>query len=291
MDNDRISIQIAAAILMALIFMLNHLAGAGILVGIYFFIPVAMVGWTGGLMWGIAFSMLSTIMLISVDSHTRAPPFSNFHLYINTFSYLVMFLAMAFLSARFGEDHRKLHRISREDFLTGAMNRVGFYDVLNMEIRRQNRFGHPYTLAIVSCDNFKKINDTLGHSEGDSLLIAIAKTLELNTRTTDIFARLGGDEFALLFPLIMKNEAATVLEKLKHKLEETMREHHWEVSFSIGAIAFDKSPASVGHALDLVDDLIHDIKTSGKNSIRLTSYSNTENGSAGTANSVTPGYI
>ena len=276
MDNEKIWIQITAAILMGVIFLLNHLAGGDFMAGIYFFIPVALMSWTGGLMWGIAFSLLATTMLISVDFHVGVPLASYLHLYFNTIGFLLVFLTVAFLAARLSEDQRKLQRISREDFLTGAMNRVGFYDILNMEIRRQARFGHPYTLAIISCDNFKKINDTLGHTEGDSMLIAIARTLELNTRTTDFFARLGGDEVVLLFPLIMRNEALTILKKLDHKLEEAMGEHHWDVTFSIGAISFDKSPASVGHALDLVDELIHKIKQEGKHDIRLTSYNGAE---------------
>jgi diguanylate cyclase (GGDEF)-like protein len=276
MDNDRIIIQIAAAISMGAIFLLDHLLNAQIMVGAYYFIPVAMVSWTGGLMWGIAFSLLSTLMLITVDFYAGAPVASHLYLYTSAFGFLIVFIGVAYLASRFGEDHRMLQRISREDFLTGIMNRLGFYDALNMEIRRQIRFGHPYTLAIVSCDNLKRINDELGHVEGNDVLISVARTLELHTRITDVVARLGGDEFALLFPLILKNEAVTVLEKLKHKLDETMHEHRWEVTFSIGAIGFDKSPGSVGHALNLVDNLVHEIKLAGKNNIRLTSYSNTE---------------
>jgi diguanylate cyclase (GGDEF)-like protein len=246
------------------------------MVGIYFFIPVALISWTSGLMWGIAFALLATIMLISVDFHTGVPLSNFLTLYLNTFGFLLVFLVIAFLSSRLSEDERKLQRVSREDFLTGAINRAGFYEILNMEIRRQGRFGHPYTLAIISCDNFKNINDTMGHAEGDSLLIAVARTLELNIRTTDFYARLGSDEFALLFPLIMKHEAATILEKLKQKLEESMQEHRWDVTFSIGAMAFDKSPASVGHAIDLVDDLLDEIKQAGKNDFRLTGYDGDE---------------
>ena len=272
MDNERIWIQIASAVLMGVIFLLNHLAGDDFMAGIYFFIPIALMSWTGGLMWGIAFSMLATLMLISADFHVGVPLSSYLRLYLNTFGFLVVFLTVTYLSARLSESQRMLQRISREDFLTGAMNRAGFYDILNMEIRRQARFGHPYTLAIISCDNFKKINDTLGHTEGDSVLVAIARTLEINTRSTDYYARLGGDEFVMLFPLIMRNEALTILKKLDHKLRESMQEHRWEVTFSIGAISFDKSPASVGHALDLVDELLSEIKQAGKNDIRLTSY-------------------
>lgn len=277
MDNERIWVQIASATLMGVIFLLTHLAGDDFTASIYFFIPIALMSWTGGLMWGIAFSLLATLMIISADFHVGVPLSAYLRLYLNTFGFLMVFLCVAYLSARLSESQRQLQRISREDFLTGAMNRAGFYDILNMEIRRQTRFGYPYTLAIISCNNFKKINDTLGHTEGDSVLIAIARTLELNTRTTDVYARLGGDEFVLLFPMIMRNEALTILKKLNHKLEETMREHRWEISFTTGAISFDKSPASVGHALDMVDELISEIKQSGNHEIRLTSFSGSEN--------------
>ena len=125
MDNDRIMIQIAAAILMGAIFLLDHLVSGQIMVGIYFFIPVAMVSWTGGLMWGIAFSLISTLMLISVDFYVGAPVASHLYLYTSTFGFLIVFLGVAYLASRFGDDHRMLQRISREDFLTGIMNRLG----------------------------------------------------------------------------------------------------------------------------------------------------------------------
>ncbi len=276
MDNERILTQIAAAVLMGLIYLLSHLLDQQILIGIYFFIPIALISWSGGLTWGIAFSLLATVMQLSVEFYAGTSAASRLNLYINTFGFLVVFLTVAYLTYRFSEDHRRLLRISREDFLTGVMNRVGFYDALNMEIRRQIRFGHPYTLAIVSCDHFKRINDTLGHGEGNNLLVTVARTLEINTRTTDFVARLGSDEFALLFPLIMKHEAMTVLEKLKTKLTEAMKEHRWDVTFSIAAIAFDKSPGSVGHALDMVDDLIRQNKLESKDAIQVASYSDTE---------------
>lgn len=90
--------------------------------------------------------------------------------------------------------------LAHTDGLTKVYNRRYFLDILSLEAKRSIRYNHYLTLAYFDVDNFKPINDNLGHTQGDKLLCLIATTVKKNIRQTDIVARLGGDEFALLLP-------------------------------------------------------------------------------------------
>ena len=85
-------------------------------------------------------------------------------------------------------------------------------------------------------DNFKLVNDRLGHLQGDALLCLIAETVSHTIRETDFFARLGGDEFALLLPETDYQPAALVLERIQQKLSQAVENHSFDVGFSIGAV-------------------------------------------------------
>jgi diguanylate cyclase (GGDEF)-like protein len=86
------------------------------------------------------------------------------------------------------------------DSLTGLLNRRAFMRELSTEIDRSLRYGRPFVLALCDLDEFKKINDTDGHPEGDRALEAVAALLESTVRASDFAFRIGGDEFALLLP-------------------------------------------------------------------------------------------
>jgi predicted signal transduction protein with EAL and GGDEF domain len=88
--------------------------------------------------------------------------------------------------------------LARTDFLTGVANARAFFDQAEMELSRSKRYHHPLTIAYVDLDNFKKVNDSMGHAEGDKVLTTVANTMRRTLRGSDFPARLGGDEFAIL---------------------------------------------------------------------------------------------
>lgn len=88
--------------------------------------------------------------------------------------------------------------MAREDFLTGVLNSRAFYEMAQVEMARAARQDSPLSLAYIDLDDFKEVNDTLGHSTGDRVLQAVAATIMEDIRLTDAVARLGGDEFAIL---------------------------------------------------------------------------------------------
>lgn len=102
------------------------------------------------------------------------------------------------------------------DSLTGLFNRRGWERFLMAEEARCARYGHPAAVVCIDLDGFKHINDTLGHSKGDELLVKASNALSSSSRENDIVARLGGDEFAVL--TVNVNQADAFAERLEEAL-------------------------------------------------------------------------
>jgi diguanylate cyclase (GGDEF)-like protein len=124
------------------------------------------------------------------------------------------------------------------------------------------------TAAYLDLDNFKEVNDRLGHAAGDALLHDVAATLHTHTRATDLVARLGGDEFALLFPDTEAAGAATLLGRLHATLLQEMAGKGWPTTCSMGAATFFQAPRDVDVMLRRVDALMYSAKRGGKGRIQ-----------------------
>jgi diguanylate cyclase (GGDEF)-like protein/PAS domain S-box-containing protein len=141
-------------------------------------------------------------------------------------------------------------RLARYDVLTGLANRAVFVEAMEQAIARARRGGPGFAVLYLDLDNFKNVNDSLGHAGGDALLQAVAARLRANCRTTDTVARFGGDEFAML-ALDVKNPAdATAL------AEKLIKAIHEPVSFSGNEI---RPTASIG--LELSSPRANDVET------------------------------
>lgn len=156
---------------------------------------------------------------------------------------------------------------SRTDPLTGIANRRLFYEVANTEIVRAHRTSEPFTVMYIDIDNFKTVNDTQGHDEGDLLLIAVASTLRHQMRESDTVARLGGDEFSILLPAAAKEAAEVAGKKLKNALADAV-ETRWPITFSIGVVTYMTAPESVECMIRQADQVMYEVKKSGKNELR-----------------------
>ena len=159
--------------------------------------------------------------------------------------------------------------LARTDMLTGLANRRAFYEAMQIERARAARYRRPMTLVYLDLDNFKRVNDTLGHAVGDELLACVADLLRRTLRASDTVGRLGGDEFALLLPETTAQAADGLLQKLGGVLMDTMRAKQWPVTFSMGAAAFLDNPASVEEMIRTADELMYSVKKSGKNRISV----------------------
>jgi diguanylate cyclase (GGDEF)-like protein/putative nucleotidyltransferase with HDIG domain len=125
---------------------------------------------------------------------------------------LVDQLAVALQNAR---DYREKLEQAIRDPLTGLYNRRYFFEALEKEVQRSERYGSDASLALFDVDDFKRINDTCGHAVGDEVLREIGRIVEGLIRPTDSFARIGGEEFALLMPETKQLDALLIAERLR----------------------------------------------------------------------------
>jgi diguanylate cyclase (GGDEF)-like protein len=157
--------------------------------------------------------------------------------------------------------------LSRTDSLTGLPNARAFHEAAAAEIHRMRRTGEVLTAAYVDIDNFKTVNDTLGHAAGDDLLALAARTMTDALRGTDVVARLGGDEFALLLPGAALADATARLQSLHNALVSATAHTHPAVGFSIGAVTFTDPPHSGEHLIARADRVMYGVKQHGKNTV------------------------
>ena len=230
-------------------------------------IPVLLASWYGGSKTGAAIAALSAISLLLTNYNI-----SSEHFYISSSFYdsIVVLFAYLFIST-IVTNFRKVHGIeivaADTDTLTGLSSSRKFYAELENELNRSKRYGHMLSLAYIDVDNFKNINDTLGHPVGDELLIQLSKTLQISLRTTDTIARIGGDEFVCLLPETEQIAAKSAILNTEKKLKDNMIQNNWDVSFSIGVVTFEKPPEDVTQAVKLADDLMYEVKRGKKNDI------------------------
>jgi diguanylate cyclase (GGDEF)-like protein len=179
----------------------------------------------------------------------------------------VFFVVVTLLLSELRQRLEHERQLSRTDFLTGALNRRAFFEVAAAELARADRYQHPLSIIYIDLDDFKAVNDQLGHSVGDALLRTVASTIARSTRAIDATARMGGDEFIVLMPETGQEAARLIAPRLQGALLKEMQAHQWPVTFSLGALTCNPPSSSVDKLIGLADHLMYAAKRSGKNAI------------------------
>lgn len=233
-----------------------------------YLVPVSTMTWLLGRLCGVVVAMASTIMALSLELvHMPAGPEIRQVAADGVITFFVFATAALWLSRM--KNILKIERnLARTDFTTGALNKRCFCEMISMEIKRFKRYRRTFSVAMIDLDNFKEVNDRLGHQTGDDVLHEVVATMKSNLRDTDIVARLGGDEFALLLTETDAESARIVVSHMREKLVAVMRKHHYPVTFSMGVMAFEAVPSGVQEVLRRADDLMYKAKREGKNTIR-----------------------
>lgn len=157
------------------------------------------------------------------------------------------------------EQELKAFTLATMDDLTGLTNRRGFHALAGQSLAVARRTERPLTLLLVDLDNFKEINDTLGHAAGDAALRTFADCLLQSFRESDVVARLGGDEFCVLMSGSTEGDAERPLEELERRLAEA--EGGERIAFSVGAATFDPEVhASVADLAEEADRRMYEDK-------------------------------
>jgi len=167
------------------------------------------------------------------------------------------------------QELNEVSELVREDQLTGALNRRGMDAAFENEATRADRHGSSLCVAMLDIDNFKRLNDTLGHHAGDQALIHLSAVIKETLRPSDSVARYGGEEFVILLPEVSLEEAATTVERLQRELTKKFFLHENDrvlITFSAG-VALRAPEESQEDVIGRADKAMYQAKHTGKNRV------------------------
>lgn len=181
----------------------------------------------------------------------------------------------AFLLIATGQARRaegEIHQLAYYDALTGLANRRLWLQRAHAALSAARRHDDQLAVLFLDVDQFKTINDSLGHAAGDQLLSTVSRRLGECVREDDVLARLGGDEFVALLPRLERAEdAATVARKMLTVLSRPIDidGHDFSVSVSIGIAVFPHDGADVDTLLKHADTAMYSVKEAGRNNFQF----------------------
>ncbi len=161
---------------------------------------------------------------------------------------------------------------STHDTVTGLLNRDEFELRVRSALTRVRTLGEPSVVCMIDIDQFRLVNDVLGHSAGDEMLHELSGELRVRLREEDVLARLSGDEFGVLLPGLSLREAEAMVQELllavrRYRFQWLDRNH--AVTISIGVAEIDAATDNVGHVLSLADAACHSAKEAGRDRARF----------------------
>jgi diguanylate cyclase (GGDEF)-like protein len=174
--------------------------------------------------------------------------------------------------AELRHSHQELAHLARHDTLTGLPNRTLFADLMEHALAATRRDKTRLALMFIDLDNFKPINDNLGHAIGDQLLKEIARRIRTAVRESDTAARIGGDEFVVLLPHIQQSEdALTVADKIRLAVNEpsSIEGHSIAVSASIGIARYPEDGSDMLELSKHADQAMYRAKERGRDTVVL----------------------
>lgn len=156
------------------------------------------------------------------------------------------------------------------DPLTGLLNRRAVMARIDHELVHGRTFGHPLAVVLIDVDNFKSVNDTLGHQAGDHVLLAVGSILSAACRGTDVAARYAGDEFLLVLPGLNESFASQVCERIVddvRRLADELNLGGIKVTLSVGAAVTHRCKRTASQVIAIADAAMYDAKEGGKDRV------------------------
>jgi diguanylate cyclase (GGDEF)-like protein len=209
-----------------------HIAG---LSGLLWAFPVLVAnfmlvrGWRASLVSAITIGAL-VIIDTALDTPAEKAIFVATSLVVSLFAFV--------FASRSELQRAQLKELALHDPLTGASNRRGMQEELEVAIAASERDGQPLALFVFDLDHFKHVNDSLGHDAGDRVLVQVADIVRATTRPGDRFFRLGGEEFGLLVPGAPPASLPAIAEKLRCAVEREVRCGSRPVTISVGVTPY-----------------------------------------------------
>jgi len=164
----------------------------------------------------------------------------------------------------------ELHRLATTDVLTQSSNRRHFFDCAHLEFEQARQKCTPLAFLLLDIDDFKLINDTYGHPEGDNVLQRIAECGQAALRRGDVFGRIGGEEFAAVFPGCAPDMAMQVAERLQREIQRLSFSHDdqtFGITVSQGLTSLTAEDENLDSLFARADAAMYEAKRQGKNRI------------------------
>jgi diguanylate cyclase (GGDEF)-like protein len=251
---------------------LDYRFGVDISLSDFYLLPVAAATWYADRKAGALCAVLADIPLVveqaRVDHFAGHPGVLIWALVMQAGVMLVVVYLLDRLRAHVENEAA----LARMDGLTGIFNRRGFLERLEFTILLTRRQQLGFALGFADLDNFKAINDSLGHAEGDRVLRLAAHIFQDSLRHSDVAARLGGDEFALLLHGLNPAAAGKFIANLHDEFRRAFERERLTVTCSIGCAVFDSSVPDTNDVIRVADALMYDVKRRGKNSVLVGDY-------------------
>jgi diguanylate cyclase (GGDEF)-like protein len=257
--------MVVCAVMLCLIGLLDYSTGMEVNISVFYLIPVFLACWFVGKFAGILLSVLGAVTWFMTDIGAGRDYSHHGVAYWNTAVMLSFFLIVTFSLSALKRAFDHVNSIAKTDPLTGAANMRAFLEVAGREIALARRHARVFSLAYLDLDNFKLVNDKLGHTTGDELLRTFAAVLNRETRAADFVARVGGDEFVILFPDTDEASATRALQRLEKLIGAMMQARGWPVTMSVGLVTFRRPPDSVDAMIGQADSAMYRAKGTGKN--------------------------
>ena len=247
--------------------LLDFAIGADVHFSVLLLVPVYFTVWYVNFRSGVMLSVLSSIyMLVDYEAHPKY--YHHFWVAVwNLMVLLIFFVAFCWVLDLLKRELKRAYHRAKTDSLTGLLNAKAFFEVAEIERARSDRFKHPLTLCFLDLDNFKEVNDRLGHLKGSELLKEVALVIRTVVREEDWVARMGGDEFAVLFPETGPEVVEILARKLHRAVAEDLQADGIRLTASVGVVTYFEVPNDAEEIVRAADLMMYEAKRAGKNKV------------------------
>ena len=255
---------VAVLILTAFLSFVDWFTGRDVSFLIFYLVPIGFASWYAGSRWGVTIALLCGTVWYLEDVMGRETLPSAFLIAWNLVTKGIFLVVISRLFSRLKAALDSEARMARTDPLTGVANRRVLFDVLEYEIRAMPRTGAPLSLAFIDLDNFKEINDSIGHDAGDEVLRGVVRGIKAGVREMDLVARVGGDEFIIMMPGADSDAATRMADRVRKAVLVQMAAGEWPCNLSIGVVTCTTPPCDPDELVTRADKLMYRAKKAGK---------------------------
>jgi diguanylate cyclase (GGDEF)-like protein len=248
---------------------LDSVTSYDVSVSFLYLFPIILIAWYEGGLTAAILSIFSTLIWSTSDL-ASGHLYSNFAIPLwNALMVLSTFLIVAYSITLIRKLLLKEREHAHTDDLTGASNISFFYEQARAEIGRLAVNERALTLACITIDNLRYLNDTIGHMAGDYLLHEASQIMRSSVRPTDIVSRLGGAQFAILMPETNNENAGTIIYKVQQHLLDMAKKQGWPATFSTGVVTCDDPACALSQLIKTAEDLTKAAQEAGQNLVRF----------------------